>query len=55
VRTQFAEGLPRVQGDRVQLQQVRLNLVVNAIQAMSGIGEGARELVSAVDTDHSHV
>jgi C4-dicarboxylate-specific signal transduction histidine kinase len=44
VRTQFAEGLPRVQGDRVQLQQVMLNLIVNAIQAMSGIGEGAREL-----------
>src|SRR6266852_3843420 len=38
VRTQFAEGLPRVQGDRVQLQQVMLNLIVNAIQAMSGIG-----------------
>jgi C4-dicarboxylate-specific signal transduction histidine kinase len=44
VRTQFAEGLPRVRGDRVQLQQVMLNLIVNAIQAMSGIGEGAREL-----------
>jgi signal transduction histidine kinase len=44
VRTQFAEGLPRVQGDRVQLQQVMLNLIVNAIQAMSGVGEGAREL-----------
>jgi len=28
VRTQFAEGLPRVQGDRVQLQQVMLNLIV---------------------------
>src|SRR6266849_2113027 len=37
VRTQFAEGLPPVQGDRVQLQQVMLNLIVNAIQAMSGI------------------
>ena len=49
VRTQFAEGLPRVQGDRVQLQQVMLNLIVNAIQAMSGIGEGARELQISVD------
>src|SRR6201984_2048311 len=45
VRTQFADGLPRVQGDRVQLQQVILNLVVNAIQAMRGMGDGARELV----------
>jgi signal transduction histidine kinase/PAS domain-containing protein len=49
VRTQFAEGLPRVQGDRVQLQQVMLNLIVNAIQAMRGIGEGARELVISVE------
>jgi PAS domain S-box-containing protein len=44
MRTQFAEGLPRVKGDRVQLQQVMLNLIVNAIQAMRGMGEGAREL-----------
>src|SRR6266576_4240585 len=49
VRTQFAEGLPRVQGDRVQLQQVMLNLIVNAIQAMSGIGEGAHELQISID------
>jgi PAS domain S-box-containing protein len=49
VRTQFAEGLPRVQGDRVQLQQVMLNLIVNAIQAMSGVGEGARELQISID------
>jgi signal transduction histidine kinase len=49
VRTQFAEGLPRVQGDRVQLQQVMLNLIVNATQAMSGIGDGARELRISID------
>ena len=49
LRTQFAEGLPRVQGDRVQLQQVMLNLIVNAIQAMSGIGEGPRELQISID------
>jgi PAS domain S-box-containing protein len=49
VRTQFAEGLPRVQGDRVQLQQVMLNLIINAIQAMSGIGGGARELQISID------
>jgi signal transduction histidine kinase len=49
VRTQFAEGLRRVQGDRVQLQQVMLNLIVNAIQAMSGIGERARELLISID------
>jgi signal transduction histidine kinase len=44
VRTQFAEGLPRVQGDRVQLQQVMLNLIVNAIQSMSSVEDGNREL-----------
>jgi signal transduction histidine kinase len=49
IRTQLAEGLPRVQGDRVQLQQVMLKLIVNAIQAMSGIGEGPRELQISID------
>jgi PAS domain S-box-containing protein len=45
VRTQLAEGLPRVQGDRVQLQQVLLNLIINAIEAMRDVGEEERELV----------
>jgi PAS domain S-box-containing protein len=45
VRTQLAEGLPRVQGDRVQLQQVLLNLIINAIEAMRDISEGERELL----------
>jgi PAS domain S-box-containing protein len=44
VRTQFAEGLPHVQCDRVQLQQVTLNLIVNAIQSMSSVEDGDREL-----------
>jgi PAS domain S-box-containing protein len=45
VRTRLAEGLPRVQGDRVQLQQVLLNLIINAIEAMREIGEKERELL----------
>jgi PAS domain S-box-containing protein len=45
VRTQLAEGLPRVQGDRVQLQQVLLNLIINAIEAMRDAGAEERELV----------
>jgi PAS domain S-box-containing protein len=45
VRTQLAEGLPPVQGDRVQLQQVLLNLILNAIEAMRDISEGERELL----------
>jgi C4-dicarboxylate-specific signal transduction histidine kinase len=53
LQTQLAEGLPFIQGDRVQLQQVILNLIINAIEAMSGIGEGARELVIGTGKDGS--
>ncbi len=45
VRTQLAEGLPRIQGDRVQLQQVLLNLTINAIEAMRDFSEEERELL----------
>jgi signal transduction histidine kinase len=44
VGTQLAGELSRIQGDRVQLQQVMLNLIVNAIQSMSGVEDGNREL-----------
>jgi signal transduction histidine kinase len=44
VGTQLAGELPRIQCDRVQLQQVTLNLIVNAIQSMSGVEDGNREL-----------
>jgi C4-dicarboxylate-specific signal transduction histidine kinase len=44
VDTQLAEELPRIQCDRVQLQQVMLNLIVNAIQSMNGVEDGNREL-----------
>jgi signal transduction histidine kinase len=44
VGTQLAGDLPRVRCDRVQLQQVMLNLIVNAIQSMSGVADGNREL-----------
>jgi len=45
VKTQLSEGLPSIVGDRVQLQQVILNLVMNAIEAMSETAERARELI----------
>nr|WP_246738451.1 ATP-binding sensor histidine kinase [Bradyrhizobium sp. CCBAU 051011] len=45
VKTQLADGLPLIEGDRVQLQQVLLNLVVNAIQAMATIADRARDLL----------
>jgi signal transduction histidine kinase len=37
--------LPLIQADRVQLQQVILNLIINAVQAMSSISKGKRELL----------
>ena len=54
VRTQLAEGLPVIRADRVQLQQVILNLIINAVEAMSGVGEGARELLISTGRDASN-
>jgi hypothetical protein len=45
VRTELPEDLPLVFGDRVQLQQVLLNLVMNGIEAMSGVA-GERRLLT---------
>jgi PAS domain S-box-containing protein len=44
LQTQFAGDLPTIIGDKIQLQQVVLNLVMNAIEAMSGLMDGEREL-----------
>ncbi|SDR43926.1 hypothetical protein SAMN05519103_03125 [Rhizobiales bacterium GAS113] len=44
VRTHLGEGLLSVQGDCVQLQQIVLNLILNAVEAMSSVELGAREL-----------
>ena len=53
MQTQLAEGLPLIQGDRVQLQQVILNLIINAVQAMSAVSEGSRELLIGTGKDAS--
>ena len=44
VQTRFGFDLPPIQDDRVQLQQVILNLILNAVEAMSSIEDGTREL-----------
>jgi PAS domain S-box-containing protein len=44
VSTRLMDGLAPVQGDRVQLQQVLVNLILNAVEAMSSVEEGTREL-----------
>jgi signal transduction histidine kinase len=50
-QNRLADDLPLVSADRVQLQQVMINLVINAIEAMAGAGDGPRELtiVSGMD------
>ncbi|MBR0823161.1 ATP-binding sensor histidine kinase [Bradyrhizobium liaoningense] len=45
VQSHLVEGLPLIQGDRVQLQQVIMNLIINDIEALSSVREGSRELV----------
>jgi PAS domain S-box-containing protein len=51
LETELGRDLPSVRGDRVQLQQVIMNLVMNAVEAMSSMDEGTRELQIATDKD----
>ena len=51
LQTRLADDLPLVLADRVQLQQVIMNLIINAIEAMAASSDGRRELtiVSGID------
>jgi len=51
LKTQLDRGLPPVRGDRVQLQQVIMNLVMNAVEAMGGMDQGTRELQPRIRTE----
>ena len=49
VQTRLTDGLRAIRGDRVQLQQVVLNLILNAVEAMSSVDARARELLISTE------
>jgi PAS domain S-box-containing protein len=53
LRSELASGLPPVAGDRVQLQQVILNLLRNALDAMSAVDDRPRQLIIKTEQDES--
>ena len=53
LRTELADDLSPVSGDRVQLQQVILNLVMNGIEAMSSVEDRLRELIIRTQNDEA--
>ena len=55
VRMELAEDLPLIRGDRVQLQQVILNLIVNAIEAMSQTADGPRDLLISAKSEANSI
>jgi PAS domain S-box-containing protein len=54
LRTEFAPALPMILGDRVQLQQVIINLVMNGIEAMQSVTDRPRKLIIRSGRDETH-
>jgi signal transduction histidine kinase len=52
-RIRVSDHVPVILADRIQLQQVILNLMMNAVEAMDGVGEDLRELLVRSGTDES--
>jgi PAS domain S-box-containing protein len=55
VQTRLSEGVVPIHGDRVQLQQVVLNLLLNAVEAMGSVVGAPRELLISTEQDHTGV
>jgi C4-dicarboxylate-specific signal transduction histidine kinase len=55
VKKSLAAGLLPVHGDRVQLQQVVLNLILNAVEAMGLVDDRVRELSISTEQDRDHI
>jgi PAS domain S-box-containing protein len=53
LQTELAQGLPVIQGDRIQLQQIVLNMIMNAVEAMSEASNGPRDLLISTAEDMS--